>query len=174
MSINLNGSDDAGYRYTMPCVNTTCISSGNGVKTRILNASAIAEAIGRTPIVLMRYLGIEVGASCVFDKKEGHGTLKGVHTDKDLQTLVLAFVRDFVLCTQCASPETVLALTKKNNIKVKCVACGQRNTMQPDAHKIVAHIIKDACAQRVKHHAKKQRTAAHAAAACGNVGTTPT
>jgi len=60
--VNVNGSDDPGYRYKMPAIATKVEGSGNGIKTVMVNMVDVAEAIKREPLHLTKFLGVERGA----------------------------------------------------------------------------------------------------------------
>ena len=53
---------DSFYRYKMPKIQSKVEGKGNGIKTVIPNLAEVARALGRPPIYVHKYFGIELGA----------------------------------------------------------------------------------------------------------------
>merc|ERR1712100_666221 len=120
--VNIGGADDKYFRYKMPPVEGKIEGRGNGIKTVIVNASAV-----------------ELGAVSKYDARVGSGTVNGAHDTNVLQELVNKFVDTFVICPCCKLPETSLHVGKKKNIIFICKACGRRSQCNT-AHKLCTFI----------------------------------
>ena len=58
--INIGPSDDPAYRYKMPKLQSKTEGRGNGIKTILINAKEVAEALNRTASYLPKV--VEGGA----------------------------------------------------------------------------------------------------------------
>jgi translation initiation factor 5 len=116
---------------------------GNGVKTVIVNMTAIAKALQRPPSYPCKYFGCELGAQTQMDPKADRYIVNGAHEGPRLQELLDGFIRSFVLCEECENPETELTVqSSKNKIYQKCIACGHGRYIPPQ-HKLTTFIIKN-------------------------------
>ena len=129
--INVNRqTNDMFYRYKMPKLLAKVEGTGNGIKTVVVNATAIAKALNRptTCKIKIRFLGkkknqtyfhflfldvtkffgCELGAQVQMNAKEDRYIVNGSHDCEKLQNLLDAFIKRFVLCPHCDNPETRL------------------------------------------------------------------
>jgi translation initiation factor 5 len=106
-TLNVNREvTDPNYRYKMPRICTIIEGEGNGIKTVIVNMADVAKALNRPPAYPTRYFGCELGVQAQFDDKNACFTVNGSHDCTKLQDLLDGFIRKYVLCPECDSPET--------------------------------------------------------------------
>lgn len=101
-------------------------------KTVFLNFGAIAKSIHRQQDHLMAYLGAELGTS---GNIQGGGRLvmKGRFTAEGIANILKSYMKEFVICQSCLSPDTVLMRDANTRLYfVSCESCG--------AHRSVANI----------------------------------
>ncbi|CAF1392945.1 unnamed protein product, partial [Rotaria sordida] len=118
---------------------------GNASKTVLVNVSAVAEALHRPPIYLIKYFGFELSTPVQMNSTNGLYVIKGAHNQKILQDLLDNFISKFVLCRYCGNPETELSFHKKNGNKIcqRCDACGNTHAISMDSHKLTTFISKN-------------------------------
>ncbi len=139
--LNISGTrvrDDPHYRYTMPSLEIRHEGKGNGQKTVILNGKDVSDALDRPLEILVKYFGIELG--CQSRLETERVILNGTYTSTQLQTVLNTFIDMYVLCPNCALPETDMTL-KKEIVGHKCRSCGAKN-MVPGDHKLNKYIVK--------------------------------
>lgn len=99
---------------------------GNGIKTVIVNAAEVAQALKRPTEQLTKYIALEFGALC-YDL-DGKQTINGKFETPDVQNHVQTYIKRFVLCPACGNPETVQALRGKGKqasiVLVSCLSLG--------------------------------------------------
>lgn len=142
--INMNGSEDEGYRYKMPVIRSRYSGSGQFTKTIILNLEEISECIGHSKDSILKYLSYQLGTLC--DMKED--SLNGSFSERVLLDNILGYLSEFIFCDSCNIPECSLIIDgKKKNIKMYkcCSACGSKNIYIPNKKmsKIYQYIIKN-------------------------------
>lgn len=71
-----------------------------------------------------KFFGCELGAQTKFDESSGLAIVNGAHDTQKLAQLLEGFIKKFVQCGQCGNPETDIIITKKEDIELKCKACG--------------------------------------------------
>ena len=130
---------------------------GNGIKTNIVNNVDIAKALERPPEYVIKYFGIELGAQTKFDKKSGTSIVNGAHDQKKLSEVLELFIKKYVQCYGCGNPETVVKI-KKENINLKCKACGFVSTVDP-LLKLNTFIIKNPPEKKLSKAEKKVKAA---------------
>ena len=128
--INVNRqTNDMFYRYKMPKLIAKVEGTGNGIKTVIVNATAIAKALNRPTtckdfvfsspytnaifyfflwLDVTKFFGCELGAQVQMNAKEDRYIVNGSHDCEKLQNLLDGFIKRFVLCPNCDNPETKL------------------------------------------------------------------
>ena len=120
--MNMNGSNDPSYRYTMPTFNVTNAGNGNGKFTMLNNIEQISKSINHPVPVLCKYIASITGSSYIESRKQ----FTGSHSSSDLNKLIIQYIKYMVLCPKCGIPETVPKVfgTKKNaGINLSCSAC---------------------------------------------------
>jgi len=155
--VNMNGSDDPYYRYTMPAVVVKHEGGGKMKKSVLVNLLSVSAHIGQTMDALLQHLGQSLNARCTVEGT-GKGSkpyITGHHATSDVQSQVLAFVRDFVLCRHCGIPETTLVVggsKKQRTAVLDCKGCGKRTSLDTEL-KCVKHMMQHASTRAVKGHA---------------------
>ncbi|RLE86836.1 MAG: translation initiation factor IF-2 subunit beta [Thermoprotei archaeon] len=99
-----------------------------GKRTFIVNFKQICDTVNREPRVLLRYLLRELGASG--DAEDQFAVIYGVFSPKLVRNLIERFVKNYVFCPVCGSPDTVLKKEKKI-MYLKCMACGAVSPVRP-------------------------------------------
>jgi len=121
---------DAFYRYKMPDLEPYVQSSGNGIKTALLNIADIAKALARPVTYPCRYMAYTLGATLEMNEKESRFIINGNHSKDDLCKILDDFIDKYVLCSKCKNPETVMTVAKsRESLRLKCKACGAITTV---------------------------------------------
>lgn len=154
-TLNVNREvTDPNYRYKMPRICAIIEGEGNGTKTVIVNMADVAKALNRPPTYPTRYFGCELGVQAQFDFKNARFTVNGSHDCTKLQDLLDGFIRKYVLCPECDSPDTDLKICqRKMIITQRCKACDYDGMLKV-AHKLDRFIFGD----EDRAHTKKFKT----------------
>ena len=97
-----------------------------------------------------KYFGCELGATTILDEKSDRWIVNGAHDANRMRELLDGFIDKFVLCGECKNPETVLSITKNQDILRDCKACGA-TTMVDMRHKLTQYILKNPPNKTTKH-----------------------
>lgn len=115
-------TSDQFYRYQMEEIAIKIEGRGNGIKTILLNLADVGVSLKRDPVLLLKYLGYELGTQ----GKREHGPeryiVNGQHPVESIQTLIYQFIDNYVMCKKCNNPETFYIKTK--GLFRECYACG--------------------------------------------------
>ena len=84
----------------------------------------VAKALARPATHTLKYFGCELGAQTKFDDKSGQCIVNGAHTADTLANHLEGYIKRFVQCHSCGNPETVINISKRETIHLKCKACG--------------------------------------------------
>ncbi|NPA74790.1 MAG: translation initiation factor IF-2 subunit beta [Euryarchaeota archaeon] len=98
-----------------------------GKNTIIRNFGTIAKIINRDPMHIYKYLMRELGTAGTIQKDRL--VLKGHISPAMVQRRVDSYVRTYVLCYECGSPDTELRKEDRVEILV-CKACGAMRPVQ--------------------------------------------
>lgn len=134
---------DDHYRYKMQKLAYRRVSSGNGVKTAILNANEVAKAIGRSLSCLNQWFGYSLAVQAKQGKNQNQDQiiLNGNHSDNStLIDSLYEFIDNFVLCPACQNPETIMEVQNKK-LYLHCHSCGNVSPVQPTNHAPVQKMI---------------------------------
>jgi len=132
--VNMDGSDDPFYRYQMPALLVKVEGTSKMRKSVLVNLVDVCRKVGRPPEHLIVYLGQSLNAACKIEKDTGKAYVTGVHSATDLQSCVLKFIRETVMCHHCHNPETSCYIEGKKKSKVLylcCKACQKRSDLDP-------------------------------------------
>jgi len=127
--VNMDGSDDPFYRYTMPTLQVKVEGTTKMIKTQLMNIENVAQAVGRPPSYLVTYFGQELNSNSKWDAKEGKAYVTGNQDPKAMQDLVFKFIKKFVSCGACGNPETQITMgggKKSKEIILNCISCGSK------------------------------------------------
>jgi translation initiation factor 5 len=123
--ININGSNDANYRYKMEKISLNNCGSGNGQFTIINNMDNIAESINTPSEILYKYFAF-VSGSAFNEKKK---SLTGTYSVPDIEEYLYDYINKFVMCPNCNIPELMYKIESRN-VCACCSACGKNNNIQ--------------------------------------------
>jgi translation initiation factor 2 subunit 2 len=99
----------------------------DGAFTRLTNIGAIADAVGRDPEHLHSAIQRSLGTSGQFDGSRAR--YNGSFDAADFADAVDEYVAEFVTCSECGLPDTVLA--REDGIEMlRCQACGAFRPVQ--------------------------------------------
>lgn len=140
--MNISGTspvEDPSYRYKMPAVMGKIEGKGNGIKTVIINISALALSLHRSPGEVTKHFGCELGAQTTYNESTDRAVVNGAHTDMVLQQTVHKYIQEFVLCPNCGLPETNYSF-RNGCVVHRCMACGAKE-MVDMSHKLCTYIL---------------------------------
>ncbi len=106
-----------GERFIPPEVEVTQA----GQKT-VINADKFAKYINRPTKHIAKYLMHELTAPGQVDES-GKIVIGGRFSKRTVQEKLDAYIKEYVICKQCGSPDTQMSKVL-NNFIVKCLACG--------------------------------------------------
>ncbi|HMB51019.1 MAG TPA: translation initiation factor IF-2 subunit beta [Natronoarchaeum rubrum] len=108
---------EAGERLSIPDPE----GQTDGAFTRLTNLEAIADALSRDAQHLHSAIQRELGTNGQFDG--GEARYNGSFDVADFQAAVDAYVAEYVTCSECGLPDTVLK-TEDGVDMLRCQACG--------------------------------------------------
>jgi len=100
----------------------------SGRRTFITNFKQICDVINRDPRLVLRFLLKEIGAPG--EIKENYAVIQGEIKIRVINSLIDRFVRDYVICPICKSPDTIL-IKERKAMFIKCMACGAISATRP-------------------------------------------
>eukprot|EP00283_Hemiselmis_rufescens_P019961 CAMPEP_0173436892 /NCGR_PEP_ID=MMETSP1357-20121228/17508_1 /TAXON_ID=77926 /ORGANISM="Hemiselmis rufescens, Strain PCC563" /LENGTH=320 /DNA_ID=CAMNT_0014402043 /DNA_START=243 /DNA_END=1202 /DNA_ORIENTATION=+ len=160
--VNMNGSSDPFYRYTMPQMVVKVEGTTKMIKSVLVNITDVASAIGRPVDYIVTYLGQELSANSKIDKDLKAYVTGAMETQK-IQAIVFKFIRETVQCGNCKGPETSVHIEgKKKNavLYLTCKGCGGRTDLD-NSDRFVKYMIS---------HPPSDADFGHAKTAAGAVG----
>lgn len=116
-------SKEISGRFEIPKVQ----GSIQGNKTIITNLAQIAKKLSRNEEHLMKFLLRELATTG--ESKTGGTIFMGKFSSDFLNGKIDKYVKEFVLCTQCGKPDTVLVKEKGVTFK-RCEACGAKASVR--------------------------------------------
>ncbi len=114
---------EAGSRLSVPDPE----GETDGSFTRLTNVGAMADALGRDPDHLHRFLQRTFGTSGQFDGNQAR--YNGSFSVADFDDAVEEYAAEYVLCSECGLPDTVLA-SEDGIDMLRCEACGAFRPVQ--------------------------------------------
>ena len=118
-----NSDEESGNRFELPIVDVMW----EGQKTFLRNFSEFPKILRRDPDKVLQYLSKEfaVPAERLGDK----AMFVGRSAPDDFTRLFQIYVKDYLECTTCKSPDT--KVLKENRISfLVCEACGAKSTLK--------------------------------------------
>jgi len=100
----------------------------SGRRTFITNFNQICDILNRDPRLVLRFLLKELGAPG--EVRESYAVIQGEIKPRIITALMERFVKDYVICPVCGSPDTMLVKEKKAMF-IKCMACGAVSATRP-------------------------------------------
>ncbi|MEM4679398.1 MAG: translation initiation factor IF-2 subunit beta [Thermofilaceae archaeon] len=101
----------------------------SGKRTFIMNFKKICDIINREPRLVLRFLLKELGAS---GNIEGDvAVIYGITTPKMVASLLGVFMKGYVYCPVCGSPDTILKREERRIMQLRCLACGAISPVKP-------------------------------------------
>jgi translation initiation factor 5 len=110
--------------------------------SQIQLAPLYASALARPASYTTKFFGCELGAQTKFDEKSGLAIVNGAHDAAKLSQMLEIFIKRFVQCFSCGNPETVVNISKKETIHLKCKACGAVSDVDM-RHKLCTFMVKN-------------------------------
>jgi len=98
-----------------------------GSRTIIKNFGTIAKTINRSEEHLYKYLVRALGTAGVVES--GRLILQGKFTENEVQREIEDYVKMFVLCKECGSPDTEF-VREERILFIKCLACGAKHSVK--------------------------------------------
>jgi len=145
--VNLDGSSDLYFRYKMPKLEINVCGASKMIRTYLTNIEAVAKAINRPSIYLIKFFGQQLNKNTTVCKEKTNekSFISGKVEEKVLQQLCMEFIEKYVLCKLCKNPETEMfsdGKKKKKKLYMKCISCGEtKEIKQLGSDKIVKYMI---------------------------------
>lgn len=133
-------AQDEFYRYQMSVLDIVVQGRGNGIKTIIKNLNTVAHELRRSASEIAKYWSLELGTQVQVNKKTSFWSISGKYTLEQLYEVLDNYIDEYLLCKQCANPETVYT-TNAAHVSLRCMACGSVSEINK-IHKIYEYIKK--------------------------------
>ncbi len=98
-----------------------------GARTTIKNFSQIAKTLNRSEDHLYKYIVKSLGTAGFVDN--GRLILQGKFSESEIQKEIDDYVRLYVLCKECGSPDTEF-IREERVLMIRCLACGARHPVR--------------------------------------------
>ncbi|MBO8179197.1 MAG: translation initiation factor IF-2 subunit beta [Archaeoglobus sp.] len=98
-----------------------------GARTILKNFSQIAKTLNRSEDHLYKYIVKSLGTAGFIDN--GRLILQGKFTESELQKEVDDYVKLYVLCKECNSPDTEF-VKEERVLMLRCLACGAKHPVR--------------------------------------------
>jgi translation initiation factor 2 beta subunit (eIF-2beta)/eIF-5 len=165
-TVNMDGSDDPSYRYTMPALVVKHEGSSKMKKTVVVNLAEVSQAVGRPADYLLTYLSQSLNAASKIEKDGGKMYIAGHHDTEVMQERTFVFVKEFVMCRECRNPETSCVVTGTKRNKELYLACkGGCELSHLDSDRFVKYMVQHLPQEPVRWHAQTGRGATSEAVA---------
>jgi len=111
-------------RLEIPRLNVSVI----GMRTVVYNFAEIADALGREPQHLLKFLTRELATAATL--QEHRAIFKGKFSQETFMRLLQRYMESFIVCPVCKRPDTKIVKEKRLYFLV-CAACGAKSPVQP-------------------------------------------
>ncbi len=119
---------DTNYRYKISLIDISYkIKKGTKI-TIITNMDKFSKELLFDKDILIRILGKKLSCKSGVDKTNNY-YLQGEHSNEQINEILYGFIKEYLLCTMCDKPEVNISY-KKNQIKQKCRACGNKSYLE--------------------------------------------
>ncbi len=98
-----------------------------GARTTLKNFSQIAKALNRSEEHLYKYLVKSLGTAGFIDNNRL--VLQGKFSESEIQKEINEYVRLYVLCRECNSPDTEF-IREERVLMLRCLACGAKHPVR--------------------------------------------
>ncbi len=98
-----------------------------GNRTVIKNLGQIAKTLNRSEEHLYKYMVKSLGTAGILES--GRVILQGKFTEDEVQSELDGYVKEYVLCRECQSPDTEFR-KEERVLFVKCLACGAKHPVR--------------------------------------------
>ncbi len=98
-----------------------------GARTTLKNFSQIARTLNRSEEHLYKYIVKSLGTAGFIDN--GRLILQGKFTENEIQKEIDDYVRLYVLCRECNSPDTEF-IKEERVLMIRCLACGAKHPVR--------------------------------------------
>ena len=98
-----------------------------GARTTLKNFSQIAKTLNRSEEHLYKYLVKSLGTAGFIDN--GRLVLQGKFSEEEIQREINDYVRLYVLCKECNSPDTEF-IREERVLMIRCLACGAKHPVR--------------------------------------------
>ena len=95
-----------------------------GHRTIIKNFAQLAKTINRSEEHLFKYIVKSMGTAGFLES--GRVILQGKFTEDEVQREIDDYVKTYVLCKECNSPDTEF-LKEERVLMIRCLACGAKH-----------------------------------------------
>jgi translation initiation factor 2 subunit 2 len=110
-------------RLEIPRLNVSVI----GMRTIVHNFKDVANALGREPQHLLKFLTRELATAATL--QEQRAIFKGKFSQETLNRLLQRYMESFIVCPVCKRPDTKIVKEKRLYFLV-CAACGAKSPLQ--------------------------------------------
>lgn len=134
---------DPGSRYKCRQLQVQVVGKSKMIKTVLLNILDVAKDMQVPPSYIGTFMGYDIGAQAKFDPKKPErqqAYISGEHDPKDLSKVMLSFINEVLLCTQCGLPE-ILIKPEQKSVYGTCRACGSHSELKIQNEKFKRYII---------------------------------
>ncbi len=109
-------------------------------KTVFLNFGAICKSIHRQQDHLLAYMGAELGTTGNM-QDGGRLVVKGRFSAEAIGKVLMRYMKEYVVCTSCRSPDTVLMRDANTRLYfVSCESCGAKRSVTPIKQGFMAQV----------------------------------
>ena len=98
-----------------------------GMRTTIYNFKEVADALGREPQHLLKFLSGEMATAATM--QESRAIFQGKFGADTFERLVQRYVEGFVVCPICKRPDTKITKEKRLSF-LACSACGAKSAVK--------------------------------------------
>ena len=98
-----------------------------GMRTTIYNFKEVADALGREPQHLLKFLSGEMATAAT--TQESRAIFQGKFGADTFERLVQRYVEGFVVCPICKRPDTKITKEKRLSF-LTCSACGAKSAVK--------------------------------------------
>ncbi len=100
-------------------------------RTMWANFAQTAQLMRRSPEHVMSFMATDLGAECSLDASQ-RIIIKGRFLLKQIESVLRAYIREYVTCAICKNPETTLTRDSVTRLYfIQCESCGASRSVAP-------------------------------------------